>query len=1451
MEKRTSWRQQIRVMTGSLWGLLTKLNMFKSSHRQEPSDIKEQRWTTRIFIICLVIGFIILTFYTMLSVQTKLIEIGGYFLLKVIAVQCQPASCSYKILGRNSLVETITIIIGLVGGLSVSLRITVPFVMMTCFAIIHRRTRQGAATPPNVENAAANAFTLHGTIFSHFQVLRSLCNLAKDAINFKSTLSDHYLNNLQLIRGMMQSNAFVSLYSTNWYPVLNNWSNWNYFSTIYMKPQHYGNCNCLTSSACNQPSVPFIQGYLVGCTPLEAVLHSSIECMYEQACIDRLTMYLNLSSSTPTPLNQSETRFLSNDTVDSIVQQMFIETCSSNVSYNQFFQQCRPLSCSVTLIKRNSLTVVITALLSLYGGLTTFLKLVVPVLIFSLHNIPPSTNEDKLRRECYITRIYIMILISSIMIIIISTITTGQTAYFRIKSPSLNDFISLNHFKRTISSSFQITLNLIKTNFEINQFITPINSRFSYSIRGAVDLALGIVEYSQQDTFHCLSLQNRNVSQCKCHATSPDVCYRHRSIFENDTSNPIPGMFQTWFPLQSLLMSTLEYLYNKTCLDQIQQLIISSKNLTLLKSFTSSNIDTLANNLFIQSRNNQSLFESYFNQCHPLTCQYTVYTRLNFIYIITKILGLIEGINIILCLFLPFLVIFFLKLINIIRQIKRTGIRQATVFQRRQLINHIHSIFKSTKQYLIELNLFPTIPSSQDPIILERNRHTTRIYLILLTTGLIILTLYGLLRQDTNIIIIKSPSISKYHELYSRYPLTLKCPCSNTAIKYKTILTQIQPRYHEICSSIFVSSQWQESIDTGVYQFQSDFSNHIDYRKLIRIQFQVLAQLCTLSQTTINASLTRFGQNNFITSVLISSAEFHFRIETILEQYKISISQQFMETIKLIPLTNYGNQLATGFLSNWIFTAIHFVHEYNVSLYNGQTILVFTRPRTYDENACSCRIQTICSTLSYIVDFISVVFFFDSLLQSTLTCLYSPSCLSTIQANIYQIKPNKANILTYSSLSPPNTTIETLLNQLFVSQWLQNTSFDHYFNECAPQSCQYSYLIQYNIIYVITMLIAVFGGLTKGLHFIVYCLELIFRKLITNRKKTNSIKPCPDIEQSVDSIISISQADTIPIRNSMKFVRQRKYINRTILICLILFAIGALITIFVMLLKNQKKEEEEIIPTSTQTTFITSNSTDTITEISNTCYMTLKHEFKTYPIGVVTLEGTNEIVIFFGIATSNLFNLSSYIFPFYNYSKIPNAIEVADMNFDGFMDLVISSPEKNSSYQDKLNIFVNNGDGYQFDLAFAYIIRDYNNILGIAIKGINEGKIGFHVCNGNSFVQEFISYKDNDLIIYTHNTQHYLYGHPTMIIKGNFNNDSLDDIAVLTCNGTLTVYLALSNQVFDTNYLSFKMNTSNNYSQCFHSLRIVDLNQDAKDDIVFIDTEMNQIRVLLGSPCAE
>jgi hypothetical protein len=144
-------------------------------------------------------------------------------------------------------------------------------------------------------------------------------------------------------------------------------------------------------------------------------------------------------------------------------------------------------------------------------------------------------------------------------------------------------------------------------------------------------------------------------STFECYSFSLSECYQNIIIQGNDTAEPVLGMFETWFPLQSVLISTLECLCNDTCLSQIEQLInstVSPSYLTRLHPFSSSSIETLANQLFIQSWNNHSSFDSYFHQCHPLTCQYTVHTRLNIVYIITRILGLIGGIEVVLRLFL-------------------------------------------------------------------------------------------------------------------------------------------------------------------------------------------------------------------------------------------------------------------------------------------------------------------------------------------------------------------------------------------------------------------------------------------------------------------------------------------------------------------------------------------------------------------------------------------------------------------------------------------------------------------------------------------------------------------------------------------------------------------------------------------------------------------------------
>ncbi|CAF1313076.1 unnamed protein product [Adineta ricciae] len=1137
----------------------------------------------------------------------------------------------------------------------------------------------------------------------------------------------------------------------------------------------------------------------------------------------------------------------------------------------------------------------------------------------------------------------------------------------------------IEQFQRTTPESFQRILNLLKTTFDINQFIVPTNSLFQIDIVSFARIFLIPNGFLWKRPVNNSLPSNVTYTKEKCFSTSSIECYQNIFLYENETQFTIPGMYQSWFPLHSILMSTLECLYDEICFGKIKRITNSTsiilKNISILKSSNNQydQIDSLANKLFIQSWINESYFGSYYNQCNPLMCQYTIETRLSLIYIITTIIGLVGGINLVLRISIPFL-------FRIVKQIRNSFIhRKETFSTRRKFFHHFSSI---TKQNFLELNLFSTIPPSKDPKILRRNRHLTRIYIILLFSSFVILILYGLLRQETILVIVESPSVSKYQQLADEYPLTLKCPCSRTSIKYNKLISQLEPQFHDVCSSIFVSSEWLKKIDSRKRALASTFFHFlIDYRYFLFIQFQSLTKLCTLSRSTVNTSLTLFQQNDFVTSNVISSDEFLIRTKAILEQFKKTIAIQFIETINLIQLTYHGNQLANIFSSNWQFYVKYTLSDLRPML--NHTVDVLAEPKVYSDTGCSCQIYSNCSVVSYIIlliysfsdnprmpGFRIGCFFFDALLQSSLACLYDKLCLGQMQSYIDYSKPIKTNVLSYSSLTPPNTTIETLLNQLFVSQWIYNASFDLYFQECAPQSCVYSYTLQHNIVYIVTLLIAVFGGLTNGLHFLLFYANVILVKLTDGRKQNSVV---PDLQQigetvnneNMNTITTTSVNDTSGIR---EHTSRKKYFKRIIPIGSILLILGTVILIFIFVIRNGNKEEKSV-STSTQSIVINNNAS--VTETPDTyCHMTLNNQAKFYSTGlnpssmavgdfnqdsfsdlavtnlgsdtlsillgnqngtfqrqivfstgnesrpkeikaadfnndtildlVVILSATSEIVLFLGVSTNDLFVLPPYVLPIDMNDTIATSIEVSDLNNDGSFDLCITYHADNSTDKNSLSIYLNDGDGYQYynicsdtdwyiDNVNLMLIADlhHSDDIQLYVSGGENFIFAFHIMNYNdewtcSYAKSYIAYGNataaiagrfnndtvDDLVILSPQSNildayttvfPWLYVNqiyvtedkPTSVARINFNNDTIDDVAVLHCNGTLSIFVAESTiSLFDQNYLTFVFNITEN-NECVHSVNVLDLNQDGKDDIIFIDPAANEIRVVLGSSCNE
>lgn len=64
------------------------------------------------------------------------------------------------------------------------------------------------------------------------------------------------------------------------------------------------------------------------------------------------------------------------------------------------------------------------------------------------------------------------------------------------------------------------------------------------------------------------------------------------------------------------------------------------------------------------------------------------------------------------------------------------------------------------------------------------------------------------------------------------------------------------------------------------------------------------------------------------------------------------------------------------------------------------------------------------------------------------------------------------------SLSTP---VHTMVEQLMVEDWSKNVSFDSYYAACNPQFCTYSTTKRRAIIFIVTILLSLFGGLNVGL----------------------------------------------------------------------------------------------------------------------------------------------------------------------------------------------------------------------------------------------------------------------------------------------------------------------------------------------------------------------------------
>ncbi|CAF1660287.1 unnamed protein product, partial [Adineta ricciae] len=584
-------------------------------------------------------------------------------------------------------------------------------------------------------------------------------------------------------------------------------------------------------------------------------------------------------------------------------------------------------------------------------------------------------------------------------------------------------------------------------------------------------------------------------NSCNCASTS--TCGYEAPIrrYPNQTVTFIvPGFYIGCYVIESLLKSNLKCFYNQKCITSLQFHFSGTIpfNATSLNStsttryFQNSTIQDLLNYLMVEEWDTTENYTSYYADCRPSQCVYTYTARNDITYIVTTLIGLLGGLMTILRLLVPPTIKFIRKKCSFRRRSESDEPEQRSV----------GSLFTKLKLYIATFNMFPSIPPSTSNYVLQNQRISTRVFIILLATILVILSIYNSVGTITKAITVKTPTLEQYLHLYAAYPQTLTCPCTEISVEYAKFI-EVYYSFHQVCTSDFIGKEWIRYVASS-FTYTTVWRS--DFRWTGASLFRALRTNCQLMNTTVSDNLERFYSEEYVNAFLSPPELFSSQIYALSEQFKTATISSRLLAISMMRDTTQANALYTTQLTN-----------FNLQGENANNMIV-SESVVYDD--CRCDISSKCVLPSGIYDYRTYAtqfmvpgvyygcYVIESLLQSNLQCFYNQTCTNILTS--YFSTNLRFNATALNSLLPSRysveSTIQDLVNDLMMEEWRTVGNYTSYYAGCRPAQCVYTYTARNDIIYIVTVLIGLVGGLMTVLQLLVPRLVTFVRKACTFRR---------------------------------------------------------------------------------------------------------------------------------------------------------------------------------------------------------------------------------------------------------------------------------------------------------------------------------------------------------------
>ncbi|CAF1306333.1 unnamed protein product [Adineta ricciae] len=558
-------------------------------------------------------------------------------------------------------------------------------------------------------------------------------------------------------------------------------------------------------------------------------------------------------------------------------------------------------------------------------------------------------------------------------------------------------------------------------------------------------------------------------NSCKCdHAMRCTSKVQFHRVEDRSVPSYASGLLAGCYTTEATLQSTLECFYNQSCVTQILSYLHGEQptnDMSLNASSPSrflvnSTLEQLLSELMIEQWAVTPIYEKYYSECQPKQCTYTYKTKNAVIFIMTAIVGLVGGLK------------------NDVNTVQTNS-------------------FSQISNKLWKLNLFASVPPSTNENDLRNERMSTRIFIFVFVLSLITILFYYSLINVTITVTREHPSFNEYRQLYEMHHHTLTCPCTKVSTNYKEFL-QVTYTLHQMCSSVLITDEWFEYLS---YRSDDNQVHSDDFRWIGQALFQSFHTVCNMAKQTISDSLSQFYSNQYITTSVTSFELFTLQTKSSLDQFMSIGKTNLFLALDLIQNTTGANYLLSARKTNYYFYHRYYTFDYVLKDSNETCTDPIERNFKKPVSIFAYPNHT---TLLEIPGLLTGCYVIDAALQSTLECFYNQSCVTQILSYLHGEPPTNDMSLNASSPSRflVNSTLEQLLSELMIEQWAVAPTYEKYYSECQPKQCTFTYKKKNDVIFIMTAIVGLVGGLSTILRLIVPILvKFIAGKLVLRRQQ--------------------------------------------------------------------------------------------------------------------------------------------------------------------------------------------------------------------------------------------------------------------------------------------------------------------------------------------------------------